>query len=154
MLFCVKLSKIFRYTFSQSRTKNMHSTDLGKLILRLTLGILILMHGIAKITGGVGSVTSGVANIGLPPALGYLVYVGEVLAPLMLIVGVWSRIAAAIIAINMVAAIYLVHMGQLFTLSKSGGWALELQGMYLFTAIALILLGAGRFSLGKGSRWN
>lgn len=132
----------------------MHSTDLGKLILRLTLGILILMHGIAKITGGVGSVTSGVANIGLPPALGYLVYVGEVLAPLMLIVGVWSRIAAAIIAINMVVAIYLVHMAQLFTLSKSGGWALELQGMYLFSAIALILLGAGRFSLGKGSRWN
>jgi putative oxidoreductase len=132
----------------------MNGTDLGKLILRLTLGILILMHGISKVTGGVGSITSSVTNIGLPPAIGYLVYVGEVLAPLMLIVGVWTRVAAAIVAFNMVVAVYLAHMAQLFTLSKSGGWALELQGMYLFTALALIFLGAGRFSLGKGSRWN
>jgi putative oxidoreductase len=131
-----------------------NSSDLGKLILRLTLGILILLHGIAKITGGVDFITSSVTKIGLPPAFGYLVYVGEVLAPLLLIVGVWSRIAAAIIAINMVFAVYIAHLSDLFTLSKSGGWALELQAMFLFAAVALIFLGAGRFSLGKGSRWN
>jgi putative oxidoreductase len=131
-----------------------NSSDLGKLILRLTLGILILLHGIAKITGGVDFITSSVTKIGLPPAFGYLVFVGEVLAPLLLIVGVWSRIAAAIIAINMLFAVYIAHLSDLFKLSKSGGWALELQAMFLFTAVALIFLGAGRFSLGKGSRWN
>lgn len=47
----------------------------------------------------------------------------------------------------MLFAFVLVHHAELFTLSKTGGWALELQGMYLFTAIAVALLGPGRFSL-------
>lgn len=129
------------------------STDLGKLILRVTLAILILFHGASKIIGGPGFVTAAVAKMGLPPAVGYLVYIGEVVAPVLLLVGVWSRLAAAVIAINMIVAVWLVHTSQFFTLSKTGGWALELQAMYLATAIAVMLFGAGRFSLG-GGRWN
>lgn len=129
------------------------SEDLGKLILRATLAILILFHGASKIIGGPGFVTAAVAKMGLPPAFGYLVYIGEVIAPVLLLLGIWSRLAAAIITINMIVAIWLVHTTQIFTLSKTGGWALELQGMYLASAIALMLLGAGRFSLG-GGRWN
>jgi putative oxidoreductase len=131
----------------------LNGSDLGKLILRVTLGILILLHGIAKIMGGPGPIMSMVAKVGLPPSLGYLVYVGEVLAPVLLIVGVWSRLAAAIIAINMVVAVWMAHRSQLFDLASTGGWALELQAMFLMTAIALIFLGAGRYSLGSG-RWN
>jgi putative oxidoreductase len=131
------------------------ANDFGKLILRLTLGILILLHGIAKIMGGPTMITGLVAKVGLPPALGYLVYVGEVIAPVLLLVGVWSRVAAAIIAINMITAVWLVHREQLFLLEKTGGWALELQGMYMAAAVALIFLGAGRYSLaGSGGRWN
>jgi putative oxidoreductase len=48
----------------------------------------------------------------------------------------------------MVVAIGLVHMHELFALGKQGGWALELQGLYLFGAVAVALLGAGRFSVG------
>jgi putative oxidoreductase len=124
------------------------SEDTGKLILRVGLGVMILLHGIAKITGGVDGIVGMVEKSGLPSAFGYLVYVGEVLAPLLLIVGLWTRLAAFVVAVNMVVAIVLVHMGELFTLTKQGGWALELQGMFLFTAIAVALLGAGRFSVG------
>jgi putative oxidoreductase len=126
----------------------MNSEDTGKLILRVSLGVMILLHGIAKIMGGVDGIVGMVGKAGLPGAFGYLVYVGEVLAPLLLIVGLWTRLAALIVAINMVVAIVLVHMSDLFTLTKQGGWALELQGMFLFTAIAVALLGAGRFSVG------
>ena len=92
---------------------------------------------------------------GLPGPLGYFVYVGEVLAPLLLIAGLWTRAAAALVAINMVVAVYLLHIPELFTLSKGGGWALELQGFYFFTALAVMLLGAGRFSAGgAGGRFN
>lgn len=126
------------------------AADLGKLILRVALGVLMLLHGIAKISSGVAPILGLLANSGLPPALGYLVYVGEVLAPLLLIVGFWTRPAALIVAINMVVAVVLAHSGQLLELERSGGWALELQGMYFFTAIAVALLGAGRFSLGSG----
>jgi putative oxidoreductase len=132
-----------------------NSSDFGKLILRLALGGLMLLHGIGKISSGAASILGRMENIGLPPGLGYLVYVGEVLAPLLLIVGLWTRPAALIVAINMVVAVALVHSDQLLTLGKSGGWALELQGMYFFAAIAVALLGAGRFSLGGGNgRFN
>ena len=124
------------------------SSDLGKLVLRITLGGLLLLHGIGKISSGAASILGLMATAGLPPVLGYLVYVGEVLAPLLLIVGLWTRPAAWVVAINMLVAVLLVHSGQLLALGKSGGWALELQGFFFFVAIAVALLGAGRFSLG------
>jgi putative oxidoreductase len=40
------------------------------------------------------------------------------------------------------------HPSQLDELSRSGGWALELQGFYFFTAVAIMLLGAGKLSVG------
>jgi putative oxidoreductase len=121
--------------------------DIGKLILRLTLGLLMLLHGIAKIKGGVGFLTPMLAGIGLPAWVSYGAYVGEVVAPIMLIVGFLARTGAFLIFANMVFAIVLVHVPELFTLGKQGGWALELQGFYLFTALALIFLGPGRYAI-------
>ena len=132
-----------------------NTADNGKLILRVALGVLILFHGMAKVMGGPAFILGMVSKAGLPPALGYLVYIGEVLAPLLLIVGFWTRAAALVIAINMIVALLLVHTGQILTLSPQGGWALELQGMYFFAAIAVALLGAGRHSLGGiHGQWN
>ena len=124
------------------------SDDTGKLILRLALGVLILLHGIAKLKGGVGFISGQLTAHGLPAALAYGAYIGEVVAPILLIVGFFTRPAAWIVAINMLFAFFLVHMADLGVLGKQGGWALELQGMFLFTAIAIGFLGAGRFSLG------
>ena len=61
--------------------------DLGKLLLRITLGVLILMHGIAKLNGGLSGITGMVEAQGLPGFLGYAVLIGVVVAPLMLIAG-------------------------------------------------------------------
>lgn len=125
----------------------MASEDLGKLVLRITLAILILLHGIAKLQHGIDFITGLVTNAGLPTAFAYLVYVGEVLAPILVLVGLFTRPAALIIAINMIVAIALVHMNEVFALTKTGGWALELQGMFLISAIVISLLGPGRYSL-------
>ena len=124
------------------------SDDTGKLILRLALGILILLHGIAKLGSGVGGIAGMLTSHGLPAGLAYLVYIGEILAPVLLIAGIFTRPAALIVVINMLFAIFLAHMSQVFTLGKTGGWAIELQGMFLFAAIAVAFLGAGRFSFG------
>lgn len=126
------------------------SQDLGKAMLRIVLGVLILMHGIAKVTGasGIGFVAKVVADAGLPAWVAYGVYIGEVVAPILLIIGLWSRLAAIIVAVNMLFALFLVHSSEFGMLSKTGGWALELQGMFLGTALAVALLGAGRFSVG------
>jgi putative oxidoreductase len=120
--------------------------DLGKLVLRLALGILILLHGIAKLRGGIGPVEGLVASAGLPALVAWGVYVGEVLAPLLVIAGWYAVAGAAIIAVNMLFAIGLAHSAELLALGASGGWALELQGLYLATAVAVALLGPGRYS--------
>ena len=125
----------------------LENADLGKLIIRLTLGGLMLFHGIAKLLNGVGFIEGQLASHGLPTILAYGVYIGEVIAPLMVILGYQSRIGALIIVFNMIVAIALVHGHQLLTLSSNGGWALELQGFFLFTALALIFLGPGRYKL-------
>ncbi|MFC5605952.1 DoxX family protein [Variovorax soli] len=131
------------------------SDDTGKLILRLALGILILLHGIAKLSSGVGFISGQLTANGLPGALAYLVFVGEILAPVLLIAGIYTRPAAWIVVINMLVAIWLVHTKDLFVIGKQGGWALELQGMFLFAALAVAFMGAGRFSVGgTGGRYN
>lgn len=126
--------------------------DAGALVLRVALGVLILLHGLAKLQSGPEGIAGMVTKAGLPSFLAYGVYVGEVLAPLLLIAGAWTRLAALVVVVNMLFAIGLVHLGELFQRNQTGGWALELQGMYLFGAIAVALLGPGRFSVDHAMR--
>jgi putative oxidoreductase len=129
--------------------------DQGKLVLRVILALLLLFHGVSKLIGGVGFITGMLEKAGLPGVFGYLVYIGEVIAPLMILFGIFTRAAALVVVINMIVALLLVHTSQFFTVNDTGGWALELQGMYLGGAIAVALLGAGRYSLGgQAGRWN
>jgi putative oxidoreductase len=138
------------YTHASSYTAaigRINREDIGKLALRIALGVLILFHGVAKLTGGIDFITEVVVNAGLPSFVAYGVYVGEVVAPLMVIAGWHTRAGAALIALNMLFAIGLVHVAELLEIGPSGGWALELQGMFLFGALAVELLGPGRFSV-------
>lgn len=126
-----------------------NTQDIGKLVLRLALGVLILLHGIAKLRGGVGGIEGMLAGHGLPTFLAYGALVGEVLAPLMLISGCYARIGAALVAVNMLFAFALAHLGQLGQLNEQGGWALELQGMFLAAAVAIALFGPGRYAINQ-----
>lgn len=131
---------------------NRLTADHAKLILRLSVGFLVLLHGIYKLQnpGAMDFVGGAFASVGLPAALAYLIYIGEVIAPIMLLVGYQTRVASLLVAITIVVAILLVHTGQLFTLSlMGGGYALELQIMYLAGALAIFGLGAGKYTLTK-----
>lgn len=127
----------------------LHNDAVGKLVLRLSVGVLILLHGVAKLLnpGSLSWIGDQVAGHGLPVFLAYGVLIGEVVAPLMAIVGWQTRIAGLLMAANMIVAIFLAHSGELFMLGRSGGWALELQGMFLFGALALVFLGSGRLAV-------
>ena len=126
---------------------NANMEETGKLVLRLTLGVLVLFHGVAKLTGGIDFISDVVVQAGLPSFVAYGVYLGEVVAAALVIAGWYSRVGAGVIAINMLFAIGLVHASEIFAIGESGGWALELQGMFLFGAIAITLLGPGKFSV-------
>jgi putative oxidoreductase len=129
--------------------KLFRNDNLGKLILRVTVGVLILLHGVHKIfnPGSLDFISKQLSGINLPHALAYGVYVGEVIAPLMIILGIFSRIGGLLVFGNMVFALVLAHRSELFTLTGTGGWALELQGFYLFSGLAVLFLGSGRIAI-------
>ncbi|MCG8341487.1 MAG: DoxX family protein [Chlorobiales bacterium] len=126
------------------------NNDLGKLLLRLSVGGLMLFHGIHKLKSGLGFIEKTLTDAGLPTYFSYGVLLGEVLAPLLIILGILSRPAALLQAFVMVAAIYLVHSSELFSLTQHGGHALELQFLYLFGSLAIVFLGSGSYSLSRG----
>ena len=129
--------------------------DHGKLLLRLAVGILILLHGIAKLRFGLGDVATSLARAGIPAPIGYLVYIGEVIGPVLMIAGWWTRPAALVVAFNMLVALIVGHPRELFEMTEHGGLLLEVQWLYFAGAMTVALIGAGRFSVGgaKG-RWN
>jgi putative oxidoreductase len=87
------------------------------------------------------------SNIGLPSVIAYGVYVGEVIAPLMIITGFHARIGGLLVAVNMIFAVVLAHSGDILSLTKHGGWALELQAFYLLGGLSIALLGSGQFAV-------
>jgi putative oxidoreductase len=127
----------------------MQSDDAGKFTVRFTVGVLILIHGVSKIIdpGSVSGIGGQMTALGMPAFLAYGVYIGEVLAPLMVVLGIFSRIGGLLIVANMVVAIGMFHVSQIFTMGRMGGWTLELQGFYLLGGLAVYFLGSGRFAV-------
>lgn len=128
--------------------------DFGKFLLRLTFGGLLLFHGWFKVVNGVDWIGNMIQSYGLPSFLAYGVYLGEVIAPILLILGVLTRISALIIAGNMVVAWLLVDMQHTFTITAVGAWGLELLALFFFGALAIAFLGAGKISLAHNSKWQ
>ena len=89
----------------------------------------------------------GLSGWGLPEILAWGVYIGEVAAPLLLLVGVYSRWGGMLIVVNMLFAIGLAHSGDLFSLTEHGGYRLELQMFYLLGGLAVMFLGSGRYAI-------
>ena len=122
--------------------------DTGKLLLRIAIGGLMLFHGINKLQGGVGPVAPAVQAHNLPSFVAYGVYIGEVLGPALVLIGLFTRCGALAMAINMAVAVWLVHTGDFNKLNPmSGAWALELQALYFCGALAIFFLGPGMFSV-------
>ena len=128
--------------------------DLGKLLLRLAVGGLMLFHGLHKLFGGVGFISGMLVEKGLPGFIAYGVLIGEVVAPCLIILGILTRPAALVLAFTMIVAWLMVGTGETFALDAVGAWALE-SLVYFFTgALAIACLGAGRFSVVGNSVWR
>lgn len=124
----------------------LQNPDLAKLILRVSLGILILFHGIHKIIHGISGVKAMVEPTIFPTFFAYGVFIGELIAPIFIILGLYARVAASILAFNMFIAIYLAY-GFSLSLSKHGGISWELPLVYFIMSILVVLLGSGKYSV-------
>ncbi|HIV49416.1 MAG TPA: DoxX family protein [Candidatus Helicobacter avicola] len=126
----------------------MVTQDLGKLILRLCVGGLMLFHGIFKLQYGIDGVSGLLESKGLPTFMAYGVYVGEVLAPLLILIGYQVRIAALVEIFTMLVAIYSLFGFSIFGLDDTGGWIIEHQLLYILPCLALFFMGGGRYGIG------
>jgi|SRR5687767_4086074 putative oxidoreductase len=125
--------------------------DVGKLLLRLAVGGLLLFHGVSKMKSGVGWIAGPLAGLGLPAFLAYGVFVGEVVAPILAILGKFTRLAGLAIAFDLFMAIVLVLRGRILSVNpQGGGWAIELEMFFLLGGVALFFLGSGRLALSRG----
>ncbi|MCZ2223949.1 MAG: DoxX family protein [Chitinophagales bacterium] len=127
--------------------KSKSNIDISLLLLRLVTGALFLPHGIAKIMRGFGGVKAMLANKGLPEILWVGTFLGEVIAPVCLILGLFSRISGLLIAGVMVFAVILTEGSNAFTTGGSGGFIGELNFLYFTNGILFFIMGAGKYSL-------
>jgi len=110
----------------------------------------MLFHGIFKLTHGVAWIAGPLGAVGLPAWLSYGVYVAEVLAPVLVIVGLWARPAALVIAFDMFMAIFLARRADVAKINPmGGGWSIELELLFLVSALAIALMGSGRYGIGR-----
>lgn len=128
--------------------------DLGLLIFRLSLGILMFMHGFHKLINGVGGIQNMLADFHLPSFLAYGVHLGETIAPLLIIIGYRTRLAAVAFTVVMIVAFLMAHTDNLFGLTKSGAWAHEGIALFLFGGLGLIFTGAGKYALSTKNKWD
>ncbi|KHN54740.1 DoxX family protein [Pectobacterium fontis] len=128
--------------------------DFGKLFLRVSFSVLMLFHGWHKVHGGIGAIEGMLASAGLPAFVGYGVYVGEVITPILMILGIFTRPSALIFSFTMVVATLLVHPDGFFMLEKTGAWGVEGTAVYFFAGIAIALLGSGKYSVMSNPRWR
>lgn len=125
------------------------SHDLAKLVLRVATGGLLLFHGIGKILHGIQFIIHSVQGVHLPEFVAYGVYIGEVVAPLLLIAGVWTRLASLAVIIDLAAAVALVAYHNVWMVQRSGAWGLEVEAFFLLDALAIFILGGGRLAVRK-----
>jgi putative oxidoreductase len=124
--------------------------DIGKLLLRFTTAGLILFHGINKIIHGAPYIGAALSAHNLPAFVLYGVFIGEVAAPIFMILGVWTRLASLVVVFNMVVAVLLEAHRNALVIQRTGAWGLEAEAFFLLTALVIFLIGAGKYRLSRG----
>jgi len=134
-------------TIDTSATAN--NSDLAALILRVTNGVLFLLHAGLKLFVFTPAGTAGFfESLGLPGFLAYLVIAAELLGGIALIIGYKTRIVSLGLILVLLGAIFTVHLSAGFFFSNAnGGW--EYPAFWAVTLLVLSLLGDGAYALGK-----
>lgn len=121
--------------------KREHLNSAGLLVLRVGIGCLMLVHGIAKIRGYSDMVNEFPDPIGLGSQLSLILAIGaEAGCSLLLIAGIGTRLAAIPLAFTMGVALFFVHAEDPWNVK-------ELAAVFLLVYVSLMLLGPGRFSV-------
>ncbi|HEX2971243.1 MAG TPA: DoxX family protein [Tepidisphaeraceae bacterium] len=122
--------------------------DLGLLLIRVGLGLMFMLHGIPKLIGGPALWTGLASGVGLtiaPVFWGFMAAFAEAVGGLFLILGLFHRIAALLLFLDMAGALAF-HLQQQGPAGEfSSGYSRPIEMMIVF--LGLFLIGAGRYSV-------
>lgn len=128
--------------------------NIGLLLLRVSIASTMLIYGITKLVYGIDFIKDVFIQHRLPSFLGYGIYIGEIIAPLLIIIGFRTKLAGVVFAFNCFAAILMVQLPNLLTLNEFGGWAIGPIFIYMIFGIALIFTGAGKYAISTTNKWD
>jgi len=123
------------------------TSDIAKLILRLSVGVMMLFHGFDKVINGIDGIKQLTVSAGFLEFLAYSVFIGEVVVPIFILLGAYARAASLVLAFNMAVAIFLAYGNSLFSLGKHGAPVFELPFLYLVMSILIFMLGSGKYAI-------
>lgn len=127
---------------------------LGLLLFRFSIAFTMLIYGITKLIYGIDGIFTILQQKGLPEVLGYGVYVGEIVAPILIIIGYRTKLAGLIFAFNCIVATILDQLPNIFKLNEYGGWAVQLLFIYIIFGIALYFTGGGKYAVSTANKWD
>lgn len=92
-------------------------------------------------------------NRGCPPSLP-MAYVGEILAPILIVLGLFTRPAALVYALTLVVAFLMVGTGKVFTVTDVGAWGIENELVFFMGGVVILLLGSGKYAIARNEAYR
>lgn len=124
-------------------------TDIGLLILRVTVGLVFLTHGWPKLMNGASGTAQFFGQLGIPApgATAWLITILEVAGGLALILGVLVSILSVLFIVHMATGIFLVHLSNGWYVIGPGQGGAELNVLLIAALLTILLAGSGRPAL-------
>lgn len=88
----------------------MNMNEIGKVILRVVLGLTFFIHGLDKFQGGIANTAGYFDSLGIPGFLAYVVAAIELIGGIALILGIGTRIISILLALIMLGAIFTAKL--------------------------------------------
>ncbi|AEI51715.1 DoxX family protein [Runella slithyformis] len=118
-------------------------TDWGILVLRVCVPLLLLTHGYDKLLSFLNGAADFPDPLHVGPRISHaLAVIGEVIAPLLVIIGLWTRVAAVIEIIHFLVVAFIMHAGEPLGEKEHGL-------LFLIAYVTILLIGAGKYSLDR-----
>lgn len=129
--------------------------NLATLFLRLALAVVMFPHGAQKMLGwfggnGISGTLGFFGSLGIPEPLGMAIIIIEFFAPILLVLGFFTRISALAILCIQAAAAFTIHLPNGFFMNWSGtqkGEGIEFFILSIACSLALVLVGAGAWAI-------
>jgi len=129
------------------------NTDVGLLLIRLVFFSTFFLHGFHKLTHGIADGFQILVGGGLPGQLMYFVYISEVLAPVLILLGIYTRISILTIIVTMIVIFYVLPFPA--GLGVHGELNIEVHLYFTVIPLALFFTGPGRYRVmrNKSGKW-